>query len=110
MIKKFFSIEGPIIDLIDKSAEVFSRPGVSTKTIKLECGSTITSHHHKCQDCSTENHNDRKFMVHDKLWNEIGLTGLICIKCFELRLGRELNPNDLTDCLYNKLLLKNLGV
>jgi hypothetical protein len=42
-------------------------------------------------------------MVKDALWKEFGVGNkVLCLKCFERRLGREIRFEDLTDCMINK--------
>jgi hypothetical protein len=37
------------------------------------------------------------FYVHDELWRTYGVEGVLCIGCFEIRLGRKLMPADFPD-------------
>jgi hypothetical protein len=41
---------------------------------------------------------DERFMVHNALWNAHGVEGMLCVGCFEKRLGRRLTPKDFTEC------------
>jgi len=46
-------------------------------------------------------------MVHDHLWAEAGMkprriSGMLCVGCLEIRLGRELNSNDFIDAPINR--------
>jgi hypothetical protein len=34
------------------------------------------------------------FYVKDELWKPYGVEGVLCVGCFEVRLGRQLSPND----------------
>jgi hypothetical protein len=41
---------------------------------------------------------DERYMVHNALWNAHGVEGMLCVGCFEKRLGRRLTPKDFTEC------------
>jgi hypothetical protein len=41
------------------------------------------------------------YLIHDTLWKAHGVEGMLCIGCFEARLGRRLTPADFTDCNVN---------
>lgn len=43
-------------------------------------------------------------MVHDHLWKKItkNKRDIICVGCCEAKLGRDLRPEDFTDCKINK--------
>lgn len=57
-----------------------------------------------CHDCGKnvcENPVDY-FMVMDELWNQYGVgRGLLCLSCFEKRLGRPLVKEDIKICELN---------
>jgi hypothetical protein len=63
----------------------------------------------RCIDCHAETSftergkNDEYYMVHNRLWLKAnpGDAGKLCIGCLERRLGRQLKPNDFTDCSLN---------
>ena len=58
----------------------------------------------RCADCGKDTSEDLKdyFMVRDNLWAEYGVgRKLLCMDCFEKRLGRKLRKEDLTDCIVN---------
>lgn len=56
-------------------------------------------------------------MVKDALWKEFGVGNkVLCLSCFEKRLNRKIQFDDLTDCMMNKevnpytiLLLKSIN-
>lgn len=41
------------------------------------------------------------YIVHKRLWKAYGVEGMLCIGCFEKRLGRRLTPADFTKCAVN---------
>lgn len=60
-----------------------------------------------CKDCGIDTKNDLKdfYMVKDQLWKEFGVgKGMLCIDCFEKRLGRKLAPSDLMFCFVNTMV------
>ena len=58
-----------------------------------------------CQDCKNPNY--KMYMVNDELWKKYGnQNGTLCLKCFEKRLGRKLQPKDFGQYL-NALCNKN---
>lgn len=72
----------------------------------------------RCHDCGKDTSEDFKdyFMVKHELWKQWGVgRKLLCMDCFEKRLGRKLTKDDLLpDCLinyswnpYTKKLLNN---
>ena len=65
------------------------RPGVWE--LLLVTGSK--RHHFECQDCKEPD--PLLFSVHDELWNQTELKGIICVSCFEKRIGRKLHFGDL---------------
>lgn len=59
---------------------------------------------HFCTDCRIDILKDLKdfYMVKDHLWEQYGVgKEMLCIGCFEKRLGRKLEPYDLTYCHVN---------
>jgi len=40
-------------------------------------------------------------MVYDDLWLKYGSDHMLCMDCFERKLGRKINQNDLVDCPLN---------
>jgi len=58
-------------------------------------GVILVQHILYCQDCQARPH--KVFMVKDYLWSESELEGIICHECFEKRLGRRLEIDDLTE-------------
>lgn len=74
------------------------RPGVQYRTIRYAtpgCAARpFTRHRTICQDCEAES--PACFIVHDALWNATcPQGGVICVECFEKRLGRPLEISDL---------------
>lgn len=72
------------------------RPGVQVRRIRCHVPSRQSDSkvRYFCQDCGDED--PGCFIVHDVLWNSIcPQGGLICIGCFEKRLGRPLAIFDL---------------
>jgi hypothetical protein len=58
---------------------------------------------HYCEDCKVRMFPRNWFMVHNHLWEKYGVgKKMVCMDCFQLRMGRELNGNDLMDCFLNK--------
>lgn len=99
-----------IIDLDEKDAPRIAKedwtviaPGVKERTIQLGKykGKQVS---HYCQDCLTPF--PEMFMVRNQLWQQMGLDGLICIDCFERRLGRPLTRRDFSSAPINKFLLR----
>ena len=73
------------------------RPGVQERRIRFRtprgCSNDI-SRRYMCQDCEDEG--PGCFIVHDHLWSSTcPQGGIICIGCFEKRLGRPLQITDL---------------
>ena len=59
-----------------------------------------------CLDCNEHTGEiNEYYMVHDALWvvNVPEYHGMMCIGCFEDRLGRKLEPEDFTDCPLNQM-------
>lgn len=67
-----------------------------------------------CQDCSINTRKNKKdfYMVTDELWAEHGVgKKMLCMNCFEIRLGRKLQKDDFTDAFCNlkvNPIVKNL--
>ena len=56
-----------------------------------------------CEDCKVRMFPRNWFMVHNHLWEKYGVgKKMVCMDCFQLRMGRELNGEDLMDCFVNK--------
>lgn len=60
-----------------------------------------------CKDCKTKDirvENGQYFMVLNILWEKFGVgEDLLCLDCFENRLGRYLVKGEVTDCPVNRL-------
>ena len=59
----------------------------------------------QCKDCAIDTGKAHEhYFVNDALWNAAGMgkVGMLCIGCLELRIGRELTPNDFTACYLNR--------
>lgn len=58
-----------------------------------------------CRDCGTDTAvADEYYMVEDPVWEASGLAkdeGMLCIGCLEIRIGRELTPDDFTAAAVN---------
>jgi hypothetical protein len=55
-----------------------------------------------CVDCKYNTCHDEYYMVTNEIWREAKMIkGMLCISCLEKRLGRELIPEDFTECLVN---------
>lgn len=57
-----------------------------------------------CLDCGRDTGKMREhYFVHTDTWLSVvgSKSGMLCIKCLEERLGRELNSSDFTDCTIN---------
>lgn len=64
----------------------------------------------KCLDCKQDTGKiGEHYFVHTTLWLSIvgSISGMLCISCFETRLGRQLVKSDFTDAYINRL---NYGV
>jgi hypothetical protein len=63
--------------------------------------------HLMCQDCKEDR--PTSFMVKDDIWVEAGMKkgggGTLCFQCFELRLGREVESNELSLARVNDLII-----
>lgn len=59
----------------------------------------------ECADCEVNTDTIAEYyMVHDHLWDKHGAGHeMLCILCFEDRLGRKLDSGDFSDCLLNQL-------
>lgn len=57
-----------------------------------------------CKDCQKRIVSTNYFMVKNDLWEKFGVgKGLLCIDCFEARLGRKLIASDLLEnCFVNE--------
>ena len=55
-----------------------------------------------CVDCGMPHFHQLMFRVHDQLWAEYApsIDALLCLPCFEKRLGRRLDKTDLTPNTY----------
>jgi len=50
-----------------------------------------------CLDCQCDTHLEY-YMVKDKLWKKYGAgEAMLCIGCLEVRMSRQLEPNDFTN-------------
>jgi hypothetical protein len=58
-----------------------------------------------CKDCGEDAlTNDNYFMVTKTLWEKYGVgRDLLCLSCFEKRLGREVGEDDITICIVNEM-------
>lgn len=59
--------------------------------------------HYICEDCKStemlENYFGKAYSVKTELWNKYGNgDGMLCLKCFEKRLGRKLITEDFIEC------------
>jgi hypothetical protein len=85
------------------------RPGVlRRKVCNRENGATGYQFKWRCMDCLRPPEREDEFMVEDPLWSYIMGTrgGVICLTCFEFRLGRKVKCSELKDCPSNHLHLK----
>jgi hypothetical protein len=59
-----------------------------------------------CFDCFTCGRNTSEmgeyYVVRQNLWKAYGVEGMLCIGCFETRLGRRLTPAEFIVCDVNK--------
>lgn len=62
-------------------------------------------YNHLCLDCRVDTFDaGEMYMVHDELWERVvgdKRAGMLCVGCFEARLGRYLTPADFTDAPLN---------
>lgn len=58
----------------------------------------------KCLSCRNDTRYEH-FFLKDEIWFKVhnSKSGMMCINCIEIRLGRKLNKSDFTDCYINKL-------
>jgi hypothetical protein len=69
------------------------RPGVWRREARLLDGTVVRQTLFTCQDCSTNK--PGFFMVKDVLWHAtVPEHGVICLRCFELRLGRRVADDE----------------
>jgi hypothetical protein len=63
----------------------------------------------KCIDCGKNAQTGEEyFMVHDQLWEKYGAGNeLLCISCFEKRMGRKLKSDDLQGVFVNEIVNPN---
>ena len=79
--------------------------GSRTRILTYPSGLVIKELERTCPDCGQDFPN--LFIVTDDLWKEFGVgKGVLCLSCFEKRMGRALTINDLKDCPVNELALK----
>lgn len=61
--------------------------------------------HYDCKDCDynfVENYFGDGFMVKNNLWDKYGVgENMLCMDCFEKRMGRKFTAADFTDCPLN---------
>lgn len=59
--------------------------------------------HFECKDCGIDTiHGDNFYMVQFDLWKKYGVgEDMLCMDCFEKRLGRPLTEKDFIDCPVN---------
>jgi hypothetical protein len=99
----FKTIPPELVAQFKATPGVCPRPGVDTKTVEYQ-GFTLMSTRYFCQDCLKPSPD--LFMVLDWLWRHLGLNGIICLDCFEKRLGRPLVAQDFKDPKFNGLLFR----
>lgn len=89
--------------------EVPHRPGFRRRSVVLSDGSKIEDTEHYCPDC----HDlwPEPFIAKQNLWQQYGNeNGILCVPCFEIRMGRRLTAEDLqTHPLINALALHIAG-
>lgn len=90
------------------------RPGVKRRSVK-HVGETYSETLRYCADCGIECFSTEHIMcpiVLDELWKIVAPNnGILCLLCFEKRLGREIKSSDLKpgvpmNSLFNLLLLR----
>lgn len=91
---------------LETKAWVLRRPGVCHRQAVV-FGIRFVQWDFFCQDCKT--HDLDGFMVHDALWRSLCLKGVICLSCFENRLGRKITKADLMRVPINRHLLLDLS-
>jgi len=76
------------------------RPGANLRQLQLK-GIDFKQWEFNCQDCSKPMYNG--YMVHNSLWFEAMGSGggIMCMFCFENKLGRSLTLDDLTKAPIN---------
>lgn len=83
-------------------------PGSRKRTRAFSNGLLIEEIDRKCPDCGKPWPD--MFVVHDPLWKEFGVgKGVICLGCFESRMGRKLIVTDLKPCGANAIALQIAG-
>lgn len=84
-------------------------PGTRKRTRTFSNGLVIEEKDVQCPDCGKPWPD--MFIVKDHLWREFGVgKGLICLNCFERRLGRKIVPTDLQPCGCTRLALRLAGM
>ena len=81
------------------------RPGIIRRTVMYH-GIQFEGEVLFCQKCGV--YMPDGFMVHDAIWNQIGLDGIICPPCFEVLLGRKLDLTDLPNYPINGQIRRGL--
>lgn len=94
-----------VVMMLEASKICQLRPGVGRRAIFLG-GHVLFEKVFWCQDCKTTAHGLTNFMVENTLWRSQHLTGIICWQCFEERIGRQLEEEDLKDVPSNVHMLK----
>lgn len=61
-----------------------------------------------CIDCGDEC--TEIFMAKDRLWYKFTDNGMLCLSCFEKRLGRKIVKKDLTKAPCNKHIIEKYGL
>jgi hypothetical protein len=62
-----------------------------------------------CADCDVDTYvNQQYYMLHDELWARVApqVDTMLCLSCFEIRLGRTLNERDFAAVPLNELQAK----
>lgn len=93
-----------ILHTLETAPEVLERPGVVSRTAEFK-GMEMSVVRMFCQDCQAPF--PTLFMVQDWLWRHLGLEGIICLDCFERRLGRPLAAQDFKEPKYNGFLFRS---
>ena len=96
---------GEIRRIRDSMGWVTLRPGVGRKDFEYK-GHKYMFSSFSCQDCGVDW--PENYSVTNELWASLGLTGMICLKCLEKRMGRKLVRTDFVDCPVNMSILNFL--
>ena len=92
MVERDYSIEEFIDNILHFAEDQF---GSKREFIELALTAAEVLGAWECFSCGVDTFAlGEDFYVHDELWRDYGVEGMLCIGCLERRLGRKLTPED----------------